>query len=433
MPEPQPVKRRQNQPPAPAQPWYAWIEPWYLSYALLGTVSAGLLPIVMPLLVSRQGSAAEVGLVMAALNVSGLLAPLWGWLADRYRLHRWILIAGLGLATLGIALFAFVTNPLLWAALALMLNLGVIAAATIANLFVVERHPRTEWDERLGWLQTAYGGGQVLGLVLAALVSQTDLQLGFGLASLSCLLALAIAAKFAQTPPASLPAAVVLRHPVKHTDGMFSSPQQLFHHLNPTTLRKARAILATPFSLWMGAWLFAASGAGAVFALYPMVMQHVFGIAPSLSSSGFAVAAALGLLLYAPAGNQTHRQGALALVRQSLAARAAAFTLLWIVGDIAALHWTALVFFTFVVLSWSFISVSATAFTAQLAPSGEGEGLGLFNAASALANIIGAGIGGWIAVQFGYPAVILFATIGVALGLAGTFAIPRAAIAVQQS
>ncbi len=269
MPEPQPVKRRQNLPSTPTQPWYAWVEPWYLSYALLGTVSAGLLPIVMPLLVSRQGSATEVGLVMAALNVSGLLAPLWGWLADRYRLHRWILIAGLGLAALGIALFAFVANSLLWAGLALTLNLGVIAAATVANLFVVERHPRAEWDERLGWLQTAYGGGQVLGLLLAALVSQADLRLGFGLASLSCVLALAIAAKFVQTPPAPLPAAVVLRHPVKHTDGMFSSPQQLFHHLNPATLRKVRAILATPFSLWMGAWLVAASGAGAFFRALP--------------------------------------------------------------------------------------------------------------------------------------------------------------------
>ncbi|MDW8402981.1 MFS transporter [Chloroflexus sp.] len=415
----------------PVQPWYTWVEPWYLAYALLGTVSAGLLPIVMPLLVSHQGSAADVGIVMAALNVSGLFAPLWGWLADRYRLHRLLLIAGLGLAALGIALFAFVANTLLWAMLALVLNLGVIAAATVANLFIVERHRRAEWDERLGWLQAAYGGGQVIGLALAAFVSQTDLRLGFSLASLSCLIGLLIAGKFAQTPPVTLPPTIVLRHPVKHTDGMFSSPQQLFHHLSLATLRKTRTILATPFSLWLGAWLLAASGAGAFFALYPMVMQQVFAITPGLSSSGFAVAAALGLLLYAPAGDRTHHRGALAMVRQSLAARAVAFALIWMVGGVASLHWMALVFFTFVVLSWSFISVSATAFTAQLAPFSEGEGLGLFNAASALANIIGASLGGWLAVQFGYPAIMLFATIGVALGLAGTFALPQPSVTEQ--
>lgn len=418
--------------PAP-QSWRTWVEPWYLSYALLGAVSAGLLPILIPLFVSQKGTAAEVGLVMASLNVSGLLAPLWGWLADRHRLHRWILIAGLALNATGILLFAIADTTILQALMAMMLNLGAIAAATVANLFVVERHPRVEWDERLGWLQTSYGGGQVLGLLLASLTSQTDLRLGLGLASIMCILGLIIAWMFTRTPPQAAQGAVVLLHPARHTDGMFSSPQQLFHHLNMTTLRKARAILATPLSLWLGAWLLAASGSGAFFALYPMVMQKVFGLAAHLSASGFALAAAIGLFLYAPAGAWTHRFGSLQIVRRSLLVRVVAFALLWITGDVRSIGWLALIFFALVVLAWSFISVSATALTAQLSPFSEGEGLGMFNATSALANIIGAGVGGWIAVQAGYQAVALFALMGVALGFAGTFVIPRTAVPVQQA
>jgi hypothetical protein len=67
-------------------PWRKWVEPWYFSYALLGVMLAGLAPILLPLAVSRSGSPAEVGLVMPAFNLGGLASPLWGGLADRYRL-----------------------------------------------------------------------------------------------------------------------------------------------------------------------------------------------------------------------------------------------------------------------------------------------------------------------------------------------------------
>jgi polyferredoxin len=33
-----------------------WIEPWYLAYALLGATSAGLIPILLPVAVSRAGN-----------------------------------------------------------------------------------------------------------------------------------------------------------------------------------------------------------------------------------------------------------------------------------------------------------------------------------------------------------------------------------------
>ena len=64
---------------------HRWVEPWYLSYAILGCTMGGMFPILMPLLaLKRFSSAWHVGLVMAAFNLGGVMAPLWGSVADRY-------------------------------------------------------------------------------------------------------------------------------------------------------------------------------------------------------------------------------------------------------------------------------------------------------------------------------------------------------------
>jgi len=90
-----------------------------VAYALLGTTATGVVPIVVPLAISRLGSAADVGLVMAAISLGGLTAPLWGGLADRYRLHRWLLAGGCVVTALGMALLPFTTTRAAWLGLGL--------------------------------------------------------------------------------------------------------------------------------------------------------------------------------------------------------------------------------------------------------------------------------------------------------------------------
>ena len=73
-----------------------WVEPWYLSYAILGCTMGGMFPILIPLLaLKRFSSACQVGLVMAAFNLGGLMAPIWDSIADRYGIHRGLLSSGL--------------------------------------------------------------------------------------------------------------------------------------------------------------------------------------------------------------------------------------------------------------------------------------------------------------------------------------------------
>jgi DHA1 family tetracycline resistance protein-like MFS transporter len=402
-----------------ARSWVRWVEPWYLTYALLGTTVAGLVPILLPLTVIQSGSAAQVGFVMGAISLGGLAAPIWGGLADRYRLHRWLLITGLVLTAAGLAGFLLTDQPLAWMSLALLESIGAAGAATVANLFVVEAHPKAEWDERIGWLQTFYGGGQVIGLLVAGLLSQSFLR--FGLLAAAGLVALGalIAAFTTHTPPNPAEEKPVLLHPARVGEWTVLSPQRLFHFSSTKTLRQVGSTMRSPFGLFLASWVLTFSGAAVVFSLYPLLMQQVFGLSPTGSSAAFALAAGLGLALYTPAGRWSERWGARRVLQAGLAVRLAAFLSLlglqWFY--FSGRGWFAATAFSLVVLAWSLLSVSSTILVAQLSPVGEGEGLGIYNAASALAGMLGAALGGWIAGQWGYPAALGLSVGGTVFGL----------------
>jgi MFS family permease len=70
----------------------AWIEWWYMPFALVNGAALGLTPILFPLAVESHG-AAQVGLVMAAYNLGALAAPFAGAIADRWHLHRPLAVA----------------------------------------------------------------------------------------------------------------------------------------------------------------------------------------------------------------------------------------------------------------------------------------------------------------------------------------------------
>ena len=398
-----------------------WIETWYISYALLGLSAAGLIPILLPLVISQSGGAAEIGLVMAAFSLGGLTAPVWGGLADRFRLHRQLLVAGLFGTALGAAAFPFTVFLFCRIVLALLSGIGLAAASTVANLFIVEVHPESEWDARIGWLQTFYGGGQVIGLVLAGFIGQSRPEFGLWLAGgigVAAIIPAMIGIGAPQEPGVLLQRRPVLSHPAHHAEWPAGSPQHLYHHLTMQGLRTLFAPFRTSFAVFLIAWLLSFSGSAAFFSFYPVLMQKVYGVLPGLSSTGYALAAGLGLLLYAPAGRWSARKGPLLILRNALVLRIAAFIVLTLlaVASFSERGWLAMLFFLFVVLAWSLLSVSSTALVAYLSPKNEGEGMGIFNAVTALSGVIGAVLGGWAADQWGYAAIPVMGIIGVGAG-----------------
>ncbi len=405
------------------------MEPWYLTYALQGAVVAGLIPIFLPLAVSQAGNAANIGLVIAALSLGGLTAPLWGSLADRYRVHRGLLVGGLIITTVGLILFSITEQPAVWIGMALFIGLGAAGTATVANLFVIEAHPKAEWDERIGWLQTFYGVGQVAGLLLAGILSQINLSAGLILSAGFCAIAALLGWLTTQTPPEPSGPKPVLLHPARHGEWVFSSPQAMFHHLELKSLKKIIPSLRSPFGLFLLVWLLAMGGSAAFFSQYPVLMQKVFNIPPNISSTGFAIVAGIGLALYTPAGNWSENYGSVKVFRAALGLRWLAYICLLGLGfsHMGFGNVLAMVAFGIVVWAWSLISVSGTTLAAQLSPVGEGEGLGIFNATSALAGVIGAGLGGWVAGLWGYNIIAMVAVLGVVLGTGLSFLLPSAA------
>ncbi len=410
------------------QHWLEWIEPWYLVYAIMGLVVAGLVPVLIPLVAGRSGNAGQVGLVVAAVSLGGLTAPLWGSLADRYRAHRLLLAGGMLVACLGLAAFAFTTQILVWILLAMLAGLGSASAATVANLFVVEAHPQVEWDERIGWLQTFYGVGQVAGLLLAGALTRIDLHFGLLAAAGLSAAAAVLGWLTTKTPPAQPGLKAVLLHPARHTESAISSPQRLFHAPKWPGMQTLGRTLRSPYGVFLVIWLMAFAGPAAVFSQYPLFMQKVFGVTPATSSVVFAIIAALGLSLYTPAGNWSDRFGSQRILRLSLGLRLAAFAgmlgLVFLPGS-GTVGWLALLAFAFVVWAWSLMSVSGTALAARLSPAGEGQGLGIFNAMTAVASILGALLGGWAAGAWGYGSIVVLALGGVTLGLGLSFVVNR--------
>jgi predicted MFS family arabinose efflux permease len=148
-------------------------------------------------------------------------------------------------------------------------------------------------------------------------------------------------------------------------------------------------------------------------------MQQLYGVSPWLSSSGAAVAHGLGLALYVPAGLGSERRGPELVLKGALCMRLLAFISLVGFGflPLAERGWLALLCVILVILSWSLLSVSGTALTARLSQGVEGEGMGLFNAATALAGVTGAALGGWVAERWGYHIALGLPVVGIALGL----------------
>ena len=139
--------------------------------------------------------------------------------------------------SLGLAAFPFTSSPIAWAGLALLQGMGAIGAATVANLFVVEAHPQDEWEERIAWLQTFYGDGQVCGLFIAGVLPQWSLRIGLSAAAGPSALAALIGWVTTRTPRDLLLPRPTLLHPPQPSEWPASSPQHLFHHMTLKTLR----------------------------------------------------------------------------------------------------------------------------------------------------------------------------------------------------
>jgi MFS transporter, DHA1 family, tetracycline resistance protein len=401
------------------------VEPWSAPFALINGSAVGLVPILLPVAAARYGIG-HVGLVMGAFNLGAIAAPAVGFLADRYHLHR--LLAAACAAISGVSLWLFpLANAPLQPLLGLANGAGFAGAVTVANLLIVERRLRAEWNRRLGWLETALSIGQGGGLLLAAWLSGLGTREGLMIAAI--VPGAAIPLSLLLIPRVGAPAPLGGRgsaRPWFRTAGHVgewgpASPSRM-HHPHPRSLasiKRSAALLRGPFGWLLAAWIPAYAGAAIIFALYPVLFADAFGVRPQESAIAFAVVVFLSLPLFVLAGRVSQRHGAAEILSGALAARVVLLTALAVlaaVGHVPAA--VPLAAFGGIMFAWSFLSVASPSLTGQLTSGDEeGDAQGALNAASGLAGLAGSVVGGAVADLWGYPAALGMGAAAVLLGL----------------
>ena len=391
-----------------------WIEPWFLAYACLGIVQGGMLPLLLPL---SAGGSTHAGTIVGVMNLAGLTAPFWGHLADRRRLHRQILLAGMLAALVALVLMPAQLSLPLKATLAGILGLGFAAANTVANMFIVEVRPPEEWDARIGALQAFSGLGQVVGLLLAGFIGgRYALAYGVAAALVAAAVPMAWLTLRGVQVPVPMPRDVATAHPPIGAEGWCNSPQRLFHIVTWRGLGTLLRELEMPFARLMIVWFVAFVAIGAVLTMFPLALIREFGVSTSLPATTYAFAAAASLAMYPPAASIAKQRGARPVLRAGFVARTVAIAILaaaFLSGTAGVA--LALAGFVVLVVAWPLLGVSGTALAAHLAPGEKGEALGLFNASSSLAGAAGAFLGGWAMETIGYGTLCLASAVVVAL------------------
>jgi hypothetical protein len=267
-------------------PW-RYLAPWYLAYAILGLITAGMLPFLMPLMVaSTTGEPSRAAYVIAGYNIGLLAAPLLGKLAQHYQLFRPVFFGGFVALTLGLGAATQISALAGWVPLALLCGAGAGAVATVAPLFVIDFAPKEEWDARIGWLQSFSSGGQLAGFLIEGLIAQESLAYGFWVAA--GLSALAILVGHFGLP--SVKHGHRMRLPPLRwgqlMGGFHSGPLVggLLHHshnLQGEAWRSLPRSLGGAFGRFLLAWAAIHFGVAPFFAYYPLIMNDIYDTPPS--------------------------------------------------------------------------------------------------------------------------------------------------------
>ena len=388
--------------------------PWYLAYLLLGIVTAGMVPVLLPLMmVAVSHELSSVGFVMGVYDVGLLSSPLWGVLAERRKSYRSLFLAGFLLTLAAVAVFPLMRSLSGWMITAFVLGAGSSGAATIATLLIVDFEPTSEWEPRIGLLQSFNGAGQVIGLLLAGAFSKGAFSLGLWVAAIVLVPALVFAKRGL---PASSPAPTARRSKARPHDLLdmralavfphINLPAGIhfhFHALNISGLRRLSEAARTPFGRFLLSWFMLSLGVAGFFTYFPLMLAHSYGMNSHFSSLIYAVMAAVGIALFILAGRWSARLGSGRVYQAGLWLRLLGFAVLMLafivpLGD--RLTFAALGF-AMIVIAWPILSVSGTNLAARLAPFSEGEAMGLFNAALALWTVIGAFVSAPLMAAFG--------------------------------
>jgi MFS family permease len=148
-----------------------------------------------------------------------------------------------------------------------------------------------------------------------------------------------------------------------------------------------------------------------VAALAPLLLQRGFGLRPEQVSAGLAVATAVQMAAFAPAGAAARRLGAPWVLRGGALLRAAGILLLLLALTVGA-GWpaagvAALASYGLVTVAWAPLSVASTSAISDAVPAPDaGAALGVAAAIADAARVVGSLASGLLVELLGYPGLL---------------------------
>ena len=248
-------------------------------------------------------------------------------------------------------------------------------------------------------LQQSLQGGQVLGLLVAAVRANTLIGIPF------------MVIGFLTSLPARLrkekSSISLFLHRGHHIPK--GRPMDILHGHSIATLRPRHLLHLrnAPLLVFMIRWVLVMLTVAPVLAVYPLMMSKAFGIGTATASAIFAVSTVANILLFTPAARLSKTKSPFVVFNIGVIVCLAGFLMMWSV-DWGLTRWMGPVGFGFTQASWAPIATGMNIGVPRLvSPEKESEALGLANGFMSLDNMVGGFIAGVLFGALGYKSLFM--------------------------
>ncbi|MGF1747449.1 MFS transporter [Vibrio cionasavignyae] len=367
-------------------------KPWYIAQMSNGVVQwVGIALLLTPLIIERTGSGALMGSVMSLLGLFGISAPLIGWVADKYNIHRQMQKAALFSHLLSLILLYYAQdNAVIYLLVGLTIGIGTVSQLVLNPTFVLNSLPVELQTRGLSRLYQF----QFLGVVIAGALLGTVSLFGWTseqqLLLMMALVCVSLVSVFIAPPP-------------KITVDTETQSEQTSKDSSTKNKSSRTAIAFIFFLATVFVSMFTASN---LMESGPIIIKEVFNVDLGHSAFGLAGSAVVTILLLEPAGRLAEKSSPYLIWMISLGCYAVTSIGLWLAvgNDVSSLIPILLIVLLMQAISWFDMVIPAIA--DELSPSTPALTQGILMFAMALGFGVGTYIAGQLIDSNGFVAVV---------------------------
>jgi MFS family permease len=397
---------------------------WLATLIPFNAVLSSLSTFVPLQILANGGNVVTVGLVLVVYNLAVIPAPLiWGHITDVTGSRRKVIVGAciLMLAScIGMFLFPTILGLTIFYAM-IAHSAGMLSPP--ANLLLMEKLPKEEWDRGFTSMSWYTAIGQIIGTAAAipwvAVLPLSTFTIATTIMSLFAVILSITSIQDAKMP---MERRALLFAPHAFVSRLTQLPFLFFRVPNRSDLlsliRSARRSLTRELPVIFAASALFSASANLFFTSYTPFLEsnHLSAsVIFSLSLYNLTVNAVFSRLLIRRVGGKvTHSTASAALLVRALGMLAAATISVFIFGFRVAL--ATLVVFGLTGSAYVFINVNLNTLLFRALPGGrQGSVLGVWSALNGLALLVGALASGFISLYLGYAITFFFAGVLVML------------------